>query len=441
VKRDLYYFSDLFKSSNTYLQETDSFEEFIYRRDRSWAKILASESCVNVKYRRNILNQYIRVGAVILKYIFFSIWTIFSIFLLKKSPVVIWTPDRVQGKYRCDSRISTLIADLVENNVDFIELVHESDISLGILIRNAFLRRRKVIYYPFFELIGKFLGLFNLKIKAIRRKNAIAQGLFRVFFSKFSVNIYIPWFLSSRNASSVFAAKEMCDINVIGFMHSLVNKNYMPHEFNIHYEGVKYFDKLFVFSDYWRNYYQRHSNIHKEILLFNSQSFFGSTIFANGIRNKIVLIDEQLLTDDDLEGCVKELSQCHWICQFEIIIKMRVEGKSKYETLLKERNIIVSYSFDKSVLNSAFLVMGSHSTLVLESVLYSANFLFFTNTFWGNYFNVSSEYIFDSFNDFEFSRVCEKLKQQDLINTKLKYFGSDSQSSMFSLLNLKKNKR
>ena len=438
MKKDLIYFSNLFRSSDAYKQTNERFEEFIYTRDRSWTKILAVNASVKLKNRRILLDLYLHRFTIICKYIFISIWTIGSLSFIKKSCVVVWTPDRVQGKYRCDSRISSLIADLVENNVPFIELVHESDISLNMLVRNAFLRKRKVIYYPFFELCSKFLGFFIFQKEEMSEKNSRTQTLFKYFFSKFNVKIYIPWFLSSRTASSVFGARELCDLKIIGFMHSLVNINYMPHEFNIHNEGVKYFDKMFVFSDYWRNIYQEHSNTHKEILLFNSESFFGREFIANCTRNKIVLIDEQLLADDDLELCVKELSQCNWLSQFEIVVKMRAEGNSRYESLLKERGIMVQYSCDKSVLNSAFLVLGSHSTLVLESVLYSTNLLFFTNTFWGNYFDLSSEFIFDPSNDSDLGKILDKLQRQDLMKTKLKYFGSDSQPSMFNLLNLKK---
>lgn len=361
---------------------------------------------------------------------FISLISLFFLTVFKKKRVGIWTSDYYNELSKGDFRLGSLYIDLDENAVDFIEFIHRNPHGLKNTVNNFVKRKRLAVYTRCFDL---FISKFNRE--QFKYENSLNEYYLKhdKYFSKrhlkfwswvlikSDVRTLVPWELSSRQANLIFASK-INQIKIIGFMHGAGMKEYMIHEFA---KGItldnSIFDSYGVWSEWWKAYYMNNSDLYGRIDVIGFQRFNNIKLDTVNIK-KILFIEEPLANTEELIE--------YWInlgkLDVEFGLKIRKGTHTNYSKKISKHLNISKYFSDSMVeaFEWADLVIGTHSTAVIESSMYNKNFLLLETVTWGNYYNLDSNYILTLNSDFDIIfdvKINQKLKE-----ISEKFFGSYS---------------
>jgi hypothetical protein len=425
IKKSFFYFFNSLKTIN--FSSDYTVYKYLSGLDYAFKQLLKKNGFkTENSHNRNI--SFVELFLQISFEFFVSFFSFLIFIIFKRNRIGIWTSDYYDNQTKGDFRLGDLYIDLDKNSTDYIEFVHRNPHGLKNVINNFFKRKRLVIYTRCFDLlISKFNNSnfnYEKKLKEYYLNYDKYFSQYHLYFwswilKKSGVTTLMPWELSSRQANLIFAAK-LNKIKIIGFMHGAGMKEYMIHEFaNGANLDNSIFDSYGVWSEWWKNYYANNSYLYKKIDVIGFPRYKNIKLNTNNIKN-VLFIEEPLSNTEEL------------ICYWEKISKMDLDFGLKIRkgthTNFKEKiskHLKISKYFTESLTEAyewADIVIGSHSTAVIEASMFNKHFLLLDTPTWGNYYNLDSNYIINNTSNLNMIFNVKKKQNLNIISTQ--FFGS-----------------
>lgn len=345
--------------------------------------------------------------------------------------VMVWGSDLFDPPRDHDFRLRFIYEELRKKRIRFVEFIRSMEGSATVL--NHALRRKRPVIYSFAikKLCQALSSLLDRKYKKmvsllVPANNLNAEERFHFAVAKNYLSglagdiwtiealafilrflgvkaVIIPAALS-RNFPEVIAAK-ICGVPTVGILHGVSSKNYNIYDFMPEFSGEKSLslDKYGVWSDWWKEYYLKYSKIypadklHVSGLMRPLLEKAHTYSFNNSpqVPINVLFVSEQLahpvevapyldalLEDPDMDVYLKVRSYRDGFEDWLRINRPDILEKIGSKKLLRE-------SVEKALAFSD-VVVGSHSTAVLESVLKLKPFVLFHTKKWGDYFELES---------------------------------------------------
>ena len=339
----------------------------------------------------------------------FSLASLIRFRISSKPSVAIWTGDFFDPRTGSDFRLGDLYTHLRSLEVPFIEFIRANH--RGGLIQafqNAWKRKRWAVYYDacaFFLASNRDVPRLNLSNLSDVDARAVfaryesdlatirsAAGIFRAWFRMLNVHALIAWEFSSRQAALIVASKSL-GLPVIGFMHGAGMRTYMMHEFVPARAGNIGPDLFGVWSDWWKEYYAAHAGIYGRVEVSGPMRRppiqLGKKKPRSGTKPLALWISEPLLAPTEAVTWLRHIRK-----DYRLVIKKRPYTSDDFYN-----GLIVQFPEFKEVetrdgdIFRAFLeadvVIGSHSTGVIDASLMDVPFLLVATLKWGDYFELS----------------------------------------------------
>ena len=356
--------------------------------------------------------------------------------ILLHRPVLLFTGDKFDKGKDYDFRMQYLYEELRKRKIPFVESIRSLE-PWRPLLRHAFKRKRPVIYPEAVMFIGRFISTFlgnhrrtkrAFRPKSFLEKIPNAQDRFLYLVAtEFLLGGYddiwairiTKWILrvigtkaaivvaaNERNFHTVIAAK-LNNTPITGILHGFASRYYNVYDFMPTFEGKKTMsvDKYGVWSDWWKEYYLQHGAAYSEDQLVVSGPMRPrekkktlpdkADPKPSGGKLKVLFISEQLAVPEEvlpyLEALIAEKS-------LDLYIKFR-PYRDGFELWLKEnRPDILECFAEKRILRGAMkdaiaecdIVVGSHSTAVLEALFDAKPIALFATGKWGDFFELKT---------------------------------------------------
>jgi len=353
---------------------------------------------------------------------------LFVPWLVVKNPkVMVFTGDKFDLPYDYDFRMKFIYEELRKKKIYFVEFIRSLE-SWSVVLNHALKRKRPVIYSAaivdlmrFFtrifmknqekELVNLFLSsrinteeYFRFLI-AIHYLRNIKGDIWSIRVMKFilqriGVKVAIFSAACERNFRTILGCK-LNKIPTVGILHGAPSKHYPVYDFMPGFDGKKMLsvDKYGIWSNYWKEYYIKNSKAYKTEQLYISglmRPLIEQVVYKNSeIKKgsiKVLFISEQLAVPSEVMPYLLALME---VKDFDLYLKFR-PYRDGFELWLKKHRPeilkkvkILRGSMAKAVPQSD-VVVGSHSTAVLESLLYLKPFIFFWTNKWGDYYEIKS---------------------------------------------------
>ena len=343
----------------------------------------------------------------------FSMISIIFLALRKKKKVGTYTGDFVYKNTKSDYRLNHLYEKYKKNSIDYVEFIRETTINNFFV--NIYKRKRPAIYYTsiiyFVNLLTKKtiyrkkpIDFFQSILYKYHHKNLVFKRsipLIEKILKITKINKFVLISFSSRSAHLAMASKAL-NIETIGIMHGLQQKDYAVYEFMESYNERKKIgcDIYGVWSNHYLGYFQRYSKILNPNEIFYSGLLrpiknFDSKILFNKISSKkikVLLISEPLISVLEIIPYLQCLLKHHDI---EVAIKVRPMIKDIYyeEMLIKFPEIKNLKVFDgkiEDVGRDFDVFIGSNSTAVIEASLFGKISILLNTKKFGDYFDMES---------------------------------------------------
>jgi hypothetical protein len=343
----------------------------------------------------------------------FSMVSILFFILRPGKNIGTYTGDFIYKNTKSDFRLNHLYEKYEQNSIQYIEFIRDTKIRNFFI--NIYKRRRFAIYYTaiifFVDLLTKktqyskqpkdfyqsvLYGYHHANI-VLKKSTLIIERILEIL----RVDRLVLISFSSRSAHLAIAAKSL-DINTIGIMHGLQQKDYAVYEFIQSYQEDKKIgcDVYGVWSDYYLEYFKQfskisntdsfqHSGLLRPVKNINQVSPF-ERISENKI--KVLLISEPLVSVLEIIPYIKCLLENNDI---EVAIKVRPMVRDSYYEKMKAelpcaKNLDV-FSGDIMEVGKKFDVfVGSYSTAVIEASLIGKISVLLDTKKWGDYFDVDT---------------------------------------------------
>ena len=149
-----------------------------------------------------------------------------------------------------------------------------------------------------------------------------------------------------------------------------------------------------VWSEYWKDYYEKHSNMFKNIVV--SGPLRKKDKFKKSTGKKILLLIEPLLDITEIEKFSLYINDC----ADDIVIKARSDFRHAHiERYIKimpnlKRCRIDTGNIDTLLKDNEFgFFIATHSTAIQDCVHYGLNPIILYTETWGNYLNLDENFI------------------------------------------------
>ncbi len=349
----------------------------------------------------------------------------FLVFFRKK--VMVFTGDKFAEGKDYDFRLEFIYKELRGRNIPFFEVIRSLEKSKTIL-QNFFLRKRPAVYSQAVVYMAKVICFFMKTIsfdrkkiteqnfsfienKEERFKSLIAvQYLSDVWVDVWAIRLmriilkftgakaaYITA-TSERNFHTVFGCK-LNNISTVGILHGVGSRWGTPYDFLPGFEGKKFsVDKYGLWSNWWKDYYTKHSRAYEEDQLFVSGPMRPPKTLANkegelkegGGLTRVLFVSEQTANYQEIMPYLEEL-----VLKKDISLSIKFRPfRDKFENWLKEnrpeilesKNIKIFKCPMAEAIGQHDIAVGCHSTGVLEALLQLKTPIFIYTKKWGDYY-------------------------------------------------------
>ena len=362
-------------------------------------------------------------------------WVAFSASLLSlpflmlgRPKVLLWQGSDLMTNDDHDFRLERIYRELRERNIAFVEAIRATR-PLGTLIRHMWIRRRPVIYHNVFVQLGMFVPaaryfrtrkrarrklpsfvdqhsgfdrfLLILAIKQFHRCFSLqaTSNLLKIVFRGIGIRVFVSTEALSRNADVILACK-LAGVPTVGIQSGNAVRHYVIDDFLPGFEGAgpsPAFDLFGLWSSYWRDYVVRHSDVYREEdtfvaghirpVLHNDTPKLGEDRLVQNaeVRNiNVLLISEPLTDQSEIAPYLEEISQQK---NMSISIKCRPE---RNDNIVSATRHIPGIALQTGTLARAYatcdVVLGSHSTAILEGAVSLRPMVFLNTRKWGDYY-------------------------------------------------------
>ena len=350
---------------------------------------------------------------------------------IKSSKLMVWSGDKLDPKLNHDFRMRFIYEELHRRNLKYVEFIRSIE-PFSTVLRHALQRRRPVIYsYAIVTIVrsvASFLGWGNKHTISSIRPSVEAKDEQKFLFlvsTNYLWNvtgdiwaIHVMKFLLkfigikaavlnaavNRNFPEVLACK-LLNISTIGIQHAATPKNYFVSDFMHEFDGKKLLsvDKYGLWSRWWKEYYIKNSRIYKPEQLFVSglmcplknEAVSSYTTREKGRQIKVLFVAEQLAAPLEIMPYLEALMEEK---DLSLYLKVRSYGDGFENWLKANRPDILEELGQENILRGSMheafaqcdVVVGSHSTGVLEALMCLRPPIFFNTDKWGDYFELKS---------------------------------------------------
>lgn len=366
--------------------------------------------------------------------------------MLKRRHIMVYTGDKFEKNKDYDSRMKFIYKELRERRIPFVECIRSLE-SWRTVLQHAFTRRRPVIYSEIATFLGRFCSILSggrqrakrefgahafvsVTDLELRFKLLVASHYLISTYEDIWATRIMKWILRATGVKAAFipAGTERnfhtvlgCKLNTIptvGILHGAATKSYIVYDFMPGFDGEKTIsvDTYGLWSEWWRAYYIKNSRAYRPGQLYISGPMrpleYADLPVAPHMKGgplKVLFIGEQLGVPAEVLPYLSLLLDAK---DLSLYVKFR-PYRDGLEEWLKEYRPDVLKRIGKAKImrgdmNEAIaacdVVVGSHSTAVLEALLQLKPPLFYNTNKWGDYFELKS---FDS----KYSFIAETPKE------------------------------
>lgn len=341
------------------------------------------------------------------------------ILIIKRPETLVYTGDLFDPPRDHSFRMRFIYDELYRRKLPFVEFIRSMEPGRTMLA-HAWKRRRPVIYsYALKIVIGWCTGLFGRKVfdvgegsseevfkrmlaaTSLHNTRALAWSIIcmNVLVRTIGIRSAIIPAASSRTMHEVLGCRE-AGVPSIGILHGAASRFYNVYDFMPEYVGEKRLglDVYGMWSEWWRNYYLAYGKVYGPHELVVSGPMrpivdVPQRTAPKGGHLKVLFIAEQLAEPTEVVPYLEELMRSSGM---ELFFKFRPYNDGFEEWLKKHRPDLYARMDPAHIMHGAMpeciarchVVVGSHSTAVLEAVLQLTPMVFFHTKKWGDYFGL-----------------------------------------------------
>jgi hypothetical protein len=347
--------------------------------------------------------------------------------IISRPKIMVFTGDKFDFPHDYDFRMKFIYEELRKKKIRFVEFIRSLE-PWSVVLNHAFKRKRPVIYpTAIADFVRFFTGIFrraqekelvNLFLSsktnpeehfwflvATHYLRDVQRDIWSIRIMKFilqSIGVKSAIIVSAceRNFRTVLGCK-LNKIPTTGILHGASSKYYNLYDFMSGFDGKKMLsvDKYGLWSDWWREYYIKNSKAYKPEQLYVSglmRPLKEEEISTeSGLKKgplKVLFVSEQLANPSEIMPYLSALLK---VKDFDLYLKFR-PYRDGFERWLKKhqpeflKRVQIFRGSMHETIPQSDVVVGSHSTAVLEALLHLKPFVFFWTNKWGDYFEIKS---------------------------------------------------
>lgn len=343
---------------------------------------------------------------------------------ITRPKVMIRTSDKFDPPYNFDYRQKLICQELISRNIPFVEFIRSLE-SWHTVLQHAWQRKRPVIYSTaIIEFINYFAKFFRSYSPSFSSSNPEERFWFLVgthylrnirgtIWSIRAMKLILQW-IGVKSAITIAGCNrtfcevlgcKLAGIKTVGIQHGAIPRYFFVSDFMPEFDGEKLLslDKYGLWSDWWKEYYLKYSRVFKPEQLCVSghmrpleKEIPKSAPLAECVNSKeplkVLFISEQLANPKEVMPYLLALLSVKDVTLF-LKIRPQVDG---FEDWLKnnEPGILKKAKALKGDIHQAIsqshVVVGSHSTSVLEALAQLKPLVFFWTDKWEDYYDIRS---------------------------------------------------
>ncbi len=358
--------------------------------------------------------------------------TVLSVPLLaiQRPGSLVFIGDKIEPTKDYDSRMEFVFQELRVRKMHFVEFVRSLE-SWKSLLTNFLIRRRPVIYSEAVAFVGRFLSIisgqhydYQKKLDGVNLDSVIdpeqrfkillttaylrtvyddvwAIRIMKVVIRIIGIKSALFTAAVERNFHTVIGCK-LNNVPTVGILHGVSSKQSTPYDFMNGYDGEKHLslDIYGVWSEWWREHYIKNSDTYSAEQLVVSGPMrplvIGSEIKKIEKTNepvRVLLIAEQTATPREVMPYLYLLLSMKNI-SFAIKFRPFRDGFEDWlhknePNIFKDKNVTIFRGTMQEAIENTDVVVGCHSTGVLEASLQGKVPIFIQSKKWGDYYHMS----------------------------------------------------
>lgn len=351
---------------------------------------------------------------------------------VKKPRIMVFTGDKFDMSRDYDFRMRFIYEELRKRRLPFVEFIRSLE-SWKTVLGHFRTRKRAVVYSEAVTFLGRFMSMIFGGHALARRKfgfDSINTALeprerFKFFVATqyllgihgdiwairimkmilriIGVKVALIPAAMERNFHAVLGCK-LNNIPTIGILHGAASRFYNVYDFMPGFDGEKMMsvDKYGLWSEWWREYYIKHSKAYLPSQLFVSGPMrplltkvpdVDHRDHTLGDQIRVLFVSEQLAVPQEVLPYLTALMKERDVSVYLTFRPYRDE----FEIWLRNNHpeILGKFDADKilrhgiaDAIEKCDFVVGSHSTAVLEALLSFKPVAFFSTKKWGDYFDL-----------------------------------------------------
>lgn len=341
--------------------------------------------------------------------------------MISRPKLMVHIGDKFSPPHDYDSRQQFIYEELRRKKIPFVEFIRSLE-PWPIVLQHAWKRKRPVFYpVAVIEILHFFSNFFRkdfLPSEALAREGeqrfwflVAIHYLHNIKGSIFSIQA-MKFFLQligvkaahisagcDRTFHEILGCK-LAGIKTVGLQHALTPRWSFVADFTPGFDGEKLLsvDKFGLPSQWWKEYYISHSKAYKPEQLYVAGSMrplkkedIKTAVRAEGPL-QVLFISEQLADPFEV---MPHLSKLMVLKDIDLYLKFRPHRDGFEQWLIKHQpDILKKVKIFRGTVQEAVsrcdVVVGSHSTAVLEALMQLKPLVFFWTNRWGDYFELKS---------------------------------------------------
>ena len=347
--------------------------------------------------------------------------------MIRRPKILLWQGSDYITKDDFDFRLEHIYKELRKRDIAFVEFIRAVQ-PPRILIRNIWLRRRPVVYHNVFVQLSLFVPAikYMLAKRRVRRKLPaivdkesglnrfflllavkqfhrcyslqISAQLLKVVVRSIGIKACVSTEAVSRNAEVLLACK-LAGVPTVGVQSGNAVRYFVIDDYLPGFQVKKpspAFDEFGLWSQYWRDYVIQHSQIyggentfvsgHPRPMRLDMDPVDGRDVDRNSrSKTRVLLISEPLTEAREIVPFLEEISRSE---DMSISIKCRPE---RNDNIVEATRHLPGVTLLTGTLREAYassdVVIGAHSTAILEAALALKPIVFLRTKKWGDYYD------------------------------------------------------
>lgn len=353
------------------------------------------------------------------------------ILMIKRQNLLVFTGDKFDQGKDYDFRMKFIYQELRQRNLPFVEFIRSLE-PWRVLLKHAAFRKRPVVYSEAVAFVGRFLSVLSGGRRHLRQRfgphvlasEANPERRFKLLIATqhlltiyddiwavrvmrqvlriIGVRVAIIEIASGRSFHTVLGCK-LNSVPIVGILHGVSSRYATPHDYMTGFSGNKMLsvDAYGVWSQWWKDHYIKNSQAYKPEQLHVSGpmrpllSQQKSVLVTKDLHRspRALFIAEQTAAPNEVMPYLRELLKNPGI---SLTIKFRSSGdgferwlSQNEPEILQEPNLRIIKGNMQDAINDADVVIGCHSTGVLEALLQLRVPIFIRTRKWGDYYGMA----------------------------------------------------